>query len=176
MYTVGKLARQYGLSRSTLLYYDRIGLLKPSHHTKGDYRHYSEEDAARLRSICAFRQAGVSLKDIARILNSQEETELGHVLENRLEELREEMDALRHQQKLVAGLLGRPELLDENRESMDRKTWSSLLASAGFSEADMRRWHMDFERMAPEKHEQFLRFLRIPKRERSMIRAWAADS
>ena len=28
--TIGRLARQHGLSRSTLLYYDRIDLLHPS--------------------------------------------------------------------------------------------------------------------------------------------------
>ena len=30
--TVGKLAKKYGLSRTTLLYYDSIGLLPPTHH------------------------------------------------------------------------------------------------------------------------------------------------
>ncbi len=174
MYTVGRLARKFGLSRSTLLYYDSIGLLSPSQHAKGDYRQYSEQDARRLRSICAFREAGLRLKDISRILDSQGDSELAGTLENRLAELREEMEALRHQQKLVAGLLGRPELLEEERSAMDRATWSSLLAEAGFSEADMRRWHKDFERLNPEKHEQFLQCLRIPKTERDLIRSWAA--
>lgn len=32
--TIGKLAQEYGLSRSTLLYYDRIGLLSPCSHRK----------------------------------------------------------------------------------------------------------------------------------------------
>ena len=30
MLTVGVLARRFGLARSTLLYYDRSGLLRPS--------------------------------------------------------------------------------------------------------------------------------------------------
>lgn len=176
MYTVGRLARKYGLSRSTLLYYDSIGLLKPSQHSKGDYRQYSENDAERLQTICAYREAGVALKDIRAILDSQGDSELTQVLENRLKELREEADALQHQQKLVAGLLGKPDLLEKTaraQEIMDRRTWSSLLRSAGFSEPDMRRWHVDFERMSPEKHEQFLTFLRIPEEDRARIRSWA---
>lgn len=173
MYTVGRLARAFGLSRSTLLYYDSIGLLKPSRHAKGEYRRYSEKDAQRLSTICAYREAGVALKDIARILDSPGDSELVSVLEGRLSELREEMEALRHQQHLVTGLLGKPELL-ESQEVMDRQTWTSLLTSAGFSETDMQRWHKDFERMAPDKHEQFLTFLKIPKNEREAIRSWAA--
>lgn len=175
MYTVGRLARRFGLSRSTLLYYDSIGLLRPSQHAKGDYRQYSEADAERLRSICTFREAGLSLKDIGRILDTQGDSELGGILEGRLMELCQEMETLRQQQRLAANLLGRPELLEEDREAMDRTTWSSLLASSGFSEADMRRWHTDFERMAPEKHERFLKFLRIPEHDRAMIRSWAED-
>ena len=52
MYTIGKLAKKFDLSRSTLLYYDSIGLLKPSSRTESEYRQYSEDDAARLEQIC----------------------------------------------------------------------------------------------------------------------------
>ncbi len=38
MLTVGKLAEDFGLSRSTLLYYDRIGLLQPAARTEKGYR------------------------------------------------------------------------------------------------------------------------------------------
>ena len=41
MLTIGKLARKFDLSRSTLLYYDRIGLLKPSGRTRANYRVYT---------------------------------------------------------------------------------------------------------------------------------------
>jgi SAM-dependent methyltransferase len=95
------------------------------------------------------------------------------VLENRLTELNREMDGLREQQRLVAGLLGRTDLLNE-AGVMDKATWVSLLSSAGFSEQDMRRWHVRFERSAPDKHAQFLRSLHIPDGEISAIRAMAA--
>jgi DNA-binding transcriptional MerR regulator len=35
MYHITQLARQFGLSRSTLLYYDRIGLLSPALSPRG---------------------------------------------------------------------------------------------------------------------------------------------
>lgn len=40
--TVGRLTKKFGLSRSTLLYYDSIGLLTPAAHMKGEYRTYGQ--------------------------------------------------------------------------------------------------------------------------------------
>lgn len=173
MYTVGRLAKKHGLSRSTLLYYGRIGLLQPSGHAKGEYRQYSDEDDARLAKICEYRAAGISLKEIARMLDDPADSTIAEALEERLAQLNLEMAALREQQTLVAGLLGRTDLLAEHA-AMDKATWVSLLSAAGFSEADMRRWHVQFERTAPDKHEEFLRRLSIPDGEISAIRAMAA--
>ena len=39
--TIGQLARQHGLSRSTPLYYHRLGLLTPSGRLRNGYRHYT---------------------------------------------------------------------------------------------------------------------------------------
>jgi len=173
MHTVGRLARKHGLSRSTLLYYDRIGLLRPSGHAKGEYRQYSKDDDTRLRRICEYRKAGLALKEIKRILDDPAGTGIADVLEGRLTELNEEMATLRDQQALVAGLLGRTDLLADYA-AMDKATWVSLLRAAGFSEDDMQRWHSQFEHSAPDKHAEFLRRLSIPENEISAIRSMAA--
>lgn len=173
MYTVGRLAKKHGLSRSTLLYYDRIGLLHPSGHAKGEYRRYSNTDDARLAKICEYRKAGIALKEIGRMLDDPAESGIAEALERRLSELNEEMNGLREQQMLVAELLGRSDLLAD-RGPIDKGSWVSLLSEAGFSEEDMRRWHTQFERSAPDKHEIFLRTLNIPEGEISAIRAMAA--
>lgn len=173
MYTVGRLAKRHGLSRSTLLYYDRIGLLKATGHAKGEYRHYTAEDDARLAKICEYRRAGINLDAIGKMLDEAAGTSVSEALENRLTELNREMDGLKDQQRLVAGLLGRSDLLME-AGPMDKETWVGLLSAAGFSEEDMSRWHVQFERSAPDKHEQFLRSLRIPDSEIAAIRSMAA--
>ena len=54
-YTVGRLGELCGVSRSTLLYYDSLGLLAPSGRSPSGYRLYSEADRARLERILAFR-------------------------------------------------------------------------------------------------------------------------
>jgi len=62
MYQITTLAKASGLSRSTLLYYDRIGLLCPSGRSAAGYRLYSARDKERLALICSYRQAGLALE------------------------------------------------------------------------------------------------------------------
>jgi len=173
VYTIGKLAKRFRLSRSTLLYYDSIGLLRPSSRTEKEYRIYSEEDARRLEQICVYRRAGLPLADIGRVLGSQENS-LVAVLERRLDELNEDIQRLRDQQHFILGLLKKEHLFDRIGV-MNKQTWVSLLAASGFSQDDMRQWHVEFERLSPEKHLRFLQFLCIPEEEIRIIRDWASS-
>jgi DNA-binding transcriptional MerR regulator len=172
MYTIGQLAKSFGLSRSTLLYYDRAGLLNPRGRKRGDYRYYDEKDAARLERIRCYREAGLSVATIRGILNGNARGGLRTILESRLCELNDEIRALREQQHLLATLLGRHSLGTRERIT-DRRTWVALLRSAGYDEAAMNEWHARFEYSDPRKHEQFLRRLGIPTEEIRTIRAAA---
>jgi DNA-binding transcriptional MerR regulator len=169
--TVGRLARRVGLSRSTLLYYDRIGLLTPSFGGRGAYRRYSDDDVRRLEQILELRAAGVRLADIKRILDVPGEG-LAAVLERRLEELNTDIARLREQQRLIIGIL-KSDHLHARVGVMNRDTWVALLAASGFSHDDMRRWHAEFDRLAPQRHREFLEFLCIPADDIERIRAWA---
>jgi DNA-binding transcriptional MerR regulator len=171
MYTVGRLAKRFGLSRSALLYYDRVGLLRPSAHAPGEYREYSEADAARLEQILTYRSAGMSLAEIAEVLDAPQ-NRVAQALESRLEALSSEIRALRDQQRLVLRLLGSGKLPEDG--VLDKEAWVRLLADSGFSEEDMDAWHRAFERSSPEQHERFLRALCIPEEEIARIRAWSA--
>lgn len=172
--TVGRLGRRFGLTRSTLLYYHRIGLLVPSSGGGGDYRRYSEDDVARLEAIVRYRAAGVPLADIARILDGQQ-PELAEVLERRLDALNREIAELREQQRVIVGILA-SDAAHERVGVMSRHSWTELLVAAGFSEADMRRWHQVFERHAPDEHREFLRFLCIPDGDIERIIEWSSDT
>ena len=160
---ISELGRRHDLSRSTLLYYDRIGLLSPSGRSGAGYRQYSEADEARLQNICTYRRAGLALKEIGRILDAPK-GRVADTLRRRLEELDGEMDALRGQQRVIAKLL-KSGHVPAGPAVMDKATWVSLLAASGFSEDDMNRWHVEFERSSPEEHRRFLRFLGIPENE-----------
>ena len=72
MKTVSQVAKLTGVSVRTLHHYDALGLLKPAMVTESGYRLYDEEAIARLHSILLFRELEFSLKEIARILDSED--------------------------------------------------------------------------------------------------------
>jgi hypothetical protein len=51
--------------------------------------------------------------------------------------------------------------------------WIAIMRGAGFSESDMGRWHAEFEKSAPQEHQEFLEFLHIPTDEIAKIREWS---
>lgn len=171
MYTVGKLAAKFGLSRSTLLYYDSIGLLHPRERAQGEYRSYGPEQERRLERICLFRRAGLSLEEIKRVLEA--DSELSKTLEARLGRISEEIAGLREQQRLILGLLKNDKALAELESGMDKARWTELLLLSGFTEEDMVRWHRAFEKNAPEEHQAFLEYLGIPREEILTIRTYS---
>lgn len=172
MTTVGALARRHGLARSTLLYYDRIGLLRPPARSAAGYRRYGPEEERRLELICRYRRAGLTLAAIAQALDGPSGA-LSRALEARLAELDSEIEALHGQVRLIAGLLQRPELL-RRASVIDKRTWVGLLTASGMSEEEMHRWHADFERTAPDKHLRFLELLGLPAAEIAAIRRGSA--
>ncbi len=174
MLTISQLADRFGLSRSTLLYYDRIGLLSPSMRSGANYRLYSEADVERMEAIDVYRQAGLPLADIARVLASGESV-LAERLELRLRALNDEIRKLRRQQQMIVRLLRNEAALVETG-SLDKKAWVAILRATGLSEEDMERWHVEFERHTPEAHQEFLESLGIADDEIAKIRQWSRDA
>ena len=174
MYTVSQLGRKFGLSRTALLYYDRTGVLKPSGRSPAGYRQYTERDARRLEKVCQYREAGLRLRDIKSAFDGPS-TQLAEALERRLEELNTEVRRLRDQQRLILGLLKNPAFI-QRVGVMNKRQWIGMLESAGFTEGDMRRWHADFERTSPEKHQEFLEFLCVPSEDIDAIREWSRSA
>ena len=54
-----------------------------------------------------------------------------------------------------------------------KEKWTAIMSAAGFSKVDMHRWHAEFEKSAPEEHQEFLEFLHIPEQEVKAIREWS---
>ncbi len=69
-YTIQKFAKLSGVSTRTLRYYDEIGLLKPARRKESGYRIYGEAQVRRLQQILFYRELGVSLSEIGKILDS----------------------------------------------------------------------------------------------------------
>ena len=168
--TVTAFARQYGLARSTLLHYHRLQLLKPTGRSASGYRLYGPDAGARLARIVELREAGLSLRNIRRVLDSG--APLGEVLEEQIGILNRQVAALRAQQRVVLSLL---ELTAKRKHrALSKEGWTEMFRAIGMSDEDMHQWHVNFERNMPDAHADFLRSLGLDDAEVRRIRGWSA--
>lgn len=103
MYLISELAAKVGVSRTTLLYYERLGLVTGQRLDNG-YRYYSEGDLQRLILIQQLQTAGLSLKECQECLQAKLDKSL---LESRLNQLNEEIEKKQHARELLMALLGK---------------------------------------------------------------------
>ncbi|WKJ90215.1 MerR family DNA-binding protein [Methylomonas montana] len=66
--TIGKLAKQTGVTIETIRHYQRIGLLPEPDKPDNGYRCYSDDAVIQIRFIKRAQQAGFTLKEIATLL------------------------------------------------------------------------------------------------------------
>jgi DNA-binding transcriptional MerR regulator len=171
IFSISKLAGAFGLCRSTLLYYDRIGLLKASGRSAAGYRCYSEKDYRRLERICQLRQAGLTLEDIRDVLQSRRRPCV-KLLERRMSEITAVIADLKKQQSLLAGMLRK---IAANSAPVDVRLWVEMLEAAGMDQEGRKRWHTEFESRAPNAHHEFLLSLGITAEEIEKIRCWSRE-
>jgi len=89
-----------------------------------------------------------------------------------ISQLARQIVSLRNQQRLLAALhrnLSRKRL----PPLLDKKAWVARLRLAGMNKRAMARGHAEFERRAPDEHEQFLASRGIPPDEIAGIRSWS---
>ena len=166
-FRISELGRLVGLSRSALLYYDRIGLLHSSGRSDAAYRLYTEDDLARLERITFFRDAGLSLIDIAQLLDATGDG--GGVIEGRLQQISHEITTLKAQQRLLAATL-RTVTAGHKVSGLDGDLWSGLQVASGLGETALKQWHIEFERRSPQAHHDFLVGLGLTEKEALQVR------
>jgi DNA-binding transcriptional MerR regulator len=176
--TISRLAGHFNLARSTLLHYDRIGLLKAGAKTAAGYRLYGSDAVARLARIVELRAAGLSLETVKRVLDAK--TPLGDALEKQVQELNRQIAGLREQQRVVLSLLqasvGRGGAGPAAARVMSKQGWTAMFRAIGMSDDDMDRWHQNFEKSLPEAHQEFLESLGLEAAEVQRIRRRSAGS
>ena len=71
---IGNIAKRSGISRDTIRYYEKRGLLKTKERRDNNYREYGEEDLARLNLVSTMKGCGFTLSELAEILDLVDET------------------------------------------------------------------------------------------------------
>ncbi|MCT4660327.1 MAG: MerR family transcriptional regulator [Tissierellales bacterium] len=163
MFKIGELAKQFSISRSTLLYYDKIGLLKPTERSSKNYRLYSSADVDRLKIIIQHREAGIELNEISKLFDI-EKNNLTDILTRRLENIQGEIIMLKKQERIILAILI-DQVTRSDKIIFDKASWSTLLSNLGFSNKDMMDWHKEFEINSKEEHERFLKAIGMSGKE-----------
>jgi DNA-binding transcriptional MerR regulator len=146
----------------------------PARRTRSNCRVYDDKQKAQLEQICAYRNAGLKLADIRAILRGSSGDGASAVLRRRMLEIDAEIRRLRTHQRAIAALLHVQSDL-KRTEMITKEKWVSIMKNCGFTEDDMHRWHAEFEKSAPEEHQEFLQFLHIPDDDIRQIRTWSRD-
>ncbi|MGR5063119.1 MerR family transcriptional regulator [Photobacterium sp. DNB22_13_2] len=106
MYRISELAEQVGLSRSTLLYYEKQGLITGKRLDNG-YRSYSERDLQRLRLLQQLQAGGLTLKECQACLEAKVDRQL---LLSRMHQLDEDIAHKQQSRALLAAMLGESDM------------------------------------------------------------------
>ncbi len=63
-YTMKDITRTFGLSRASIIYYERCGIIDPARTEESGYRLYSEQDVFRIMSMAVLRGAGMAPAEV----------------------------------------------------------------------------------------------------------------
>ena len=104
--TIGQLARSVGVPDSTIRFYERSGLLRPTGRTASNYRYYGPDAGDRLTFIRAAQAAGFELSDIKSMLAFQDGqiapcAEVRSLVTARLGGVRGQLRKLRHVERVL---------------------------------------------------------------------------
>ncbi|HSR67796.1 MAG TPA: MerR family transcriptional regulator [Acidobacteriota bacterium] len=121
-YSIGQLAKSTGLSRHTLRYYERAGLMTAVSRDGGGRRCYDDRHVRWVRFLMRFREAGMPISEIRRyvdLLRQGEET-----LPRRIEILASHRQALQAKiqrlQEHLEAIEAKLELYGEGDDCLER--------------------------------------------------------
>lgn len=125
-YTIKELADLAGLTTRALRWYDKEGLLKPCRATEAGYRMYGPAEVDRLQHILFYRELGLELADIRRVLDDP------HF--NAWAALRSHLAALEEKRQRLDSLI----LTVQNTLNKERQPMSDKEKFKGFKEKALR--------------------------------------
>lgn len=151
-FTTGEFAEFCRTTKETLFHYDRQGILKPRHVSENGYRRYAVEQFFVFDLIRVLKEAGSSLKEIKRYLNSYDEHSLLVFLEQRVDRIEEERrqltmrrDALTHIAEVTRSAIA----ADYGKLSIDTVAGEHLIVTPTNPE---KNWSWSFTATALREH------------------------
>ena len=96
MKTVNEVCLMMHVTRKTLYYYDKVGILKPTIRAgKQKAKLYDEEQLLKLQMILKYKKAGVSLDRIKQMMNESNKIKV-QALEEVIVQMKLDIEAMNH--------------------------------------------------------------------------------
>ena len=93
-FTTGELSKLCKIPRKTLLYYDKLGLIKPEFVDDNGYRYYKRSQLFLLEFIITLRHLNIPLKRIEEYINNKSINNYQHLLQEKSNELTKQIAEL----------------------------------------------------------------------------------
>lgn len=119
--TISEVSRHFNISTRMLRYYEKEGLINSTRIDNYSYRVYEEEAIQRLQQILVFRKLRVPIKQIAVILDDEQQFKTLEIMKKNLSEIDEEISALNIIKNIIKAMVSK---LDEN---IQKRTHLDLL-------------------------------------------------
>ena len=101
-FTISDFSKLMGISRQTLIYYDRIGLFKPMKVLDNRYRLYARSQINVISLICMLGEMGVPLQEIKKIVDSIDSDTAIEILKKQRNEAEEKLRRLRMLEEMIS--------------------------------------------------------------------------
>ena len=88
--SIGEVARLFNISKDTLRYYDKIGILKPEINKENGYRFYDIRHLEQLGLILGIKYLGISLSEIKEITENGDIEDYYNLMQMPLEEFQKQ--------------------------------------------------------------------------------------
>ncbi len=105
MMKTSEFARFCSTTRDTLLWYDKVGILKPAEVHDNGYRYYTPNQYFDFFMISILKETGNSVQEIAEYRRQAGETQLYDMLETRQEELEQKFCELQRARQMLDAVM-----------------------------------------------------------------------
>ncbi|MEQ9619835.1 MAG: MerR family transcriptional regulator [Deltaproteobacteria bacterium] len=107
---ISELARRANVTKETIRYYERRGLIPEPPRTESGYRQYSEESVSRLLFIKRAQKLGFSLREISLLLSLRVDrnttcADIKNIAQGKISEIEDKIRSLKRIRKALTELI-----------------------------------------------------------------------
>lgn len=103
LYTTGQFAKMFDIEKSTLHYYDSIGLISPLITGDNKYRYYSWQQFDEITLILTLRELGMPVAEIKEYIKNRTPQRFAQLLNETSDELEKRLSTILRLQKFING-------------------------------------------------------------------------